>query len=104
MTKWHVVMTETALSDVEEAAWYMRRRLGSPKAACSFVRKVQGKVDLLSKLPLSCPSVTDGALAKVGYRWCAVGNYLMFFTIAEDTQTVCVERVLYGASDWESVL
>lgn len=104
MSEWNVVMTEVALSDVEDAARYMQRRLNSPKAARAFVKKVQDKVGLLATLPLSCPAVTDGALARIGYRWCAVGNYLMFFTVDEVSRVVCVERVLYGASDWHGLL
>ncbi len=104
MSEWNVQLTEAALSDIHEAIGYIRAQLGAPFAAEDFLDKVDAQVELLEKPPKSRPLVRDYGLAKAGYRWCAAGNFLMFFTLDEEMHCVYVERVLYGARDWRMLL
>ena len=48
--------------------------------------------------------VADYELARKGYRWCPVGNFMLLYTADADTGTVYVERLLYGVRDWKSLL
>lgn len=104
MADWRVSFTKTAVEDVREAAIYMREQLGAPSAALHFIDEVDKKVTLLKNRPKSFSLVRDFDLAKVGYRWCAVGNFLMFFTLDDETRYVFVERVLFGGRDWKALL
>lgn len=101
---WEVRFSQTAVEDVREAAHYMQRQLGAPKAATAFLDQIEEKVSLLESLPESCPLVRDFELSRVGYRWCSVGSFLMFFTTNDSSHTVNIERILYGARDWKSLL
>ncbi|WP_130813101.1 type II toxin-antitoxin system RelE/ParE family toxin [Olsenella sp. Marseille-P4559] len=104
MSAWRVRLTDMAVADIREAAAYMADQLANPMAADDFLDEVQAKVDMLKKSPESYARARDFDLAKAGYRWCPVGSFLMFF-IADDTHHfVCVERVLFGARDWKSLL
>lgn len=104
MATWHVIFTETAVEDIREAARYMREQLGAPHAALAFLDTVEDKVALLETQPEAYTLVRDFELAKAGYRWCAVGSFLMFFTLDAAARTVNVERVLYGSRDWKALL
>lgn len=104
MSEWDVQLTETALSDIREATWYMQSQLGAPGSAEAFLDKVDSQLDLLATAPKSRPLVRNYGLAKTGYRWCSAGNFLMFFTLDDEAHCVYVERVLYGARDWRMLL
>ena len=43
-------------------------------------------------------------LAREGYRKAVIKKYLLMFKVDEDTKTVVVYRVFYGAMDYEKML
>lgn len=102
--RWDVVVTEAALADVREAALYMQDQLASPAAASRFVDEFEKRVDDLAAMPEGRAPVSDFELARLGYRWCLVGKFMMFCRTFHETQTAIVDRVLYGSSDWKSLL
>lgn len=104
MGTWQVRLTRLAVADIRDATTYMAEQLASPKAADDFLDEVQAKIDMLKGSPQACARVRDYDLAKAGYRWCTVGNFLMFFTTDSANSLVYVERVLFGARDWKSLL
>lgn len=104
MTQWAVDVTDTAYDDLREAAAYMRDVLGSSGAAADFVAEFESRVESLETFPEGRPLVRDYELARRGYRWCPVGNFMMFYTVDREGLRVVVERVLYGARDWKSLL
>jgi plasmid stabilization system protein ParE len=55
-------------------------------------------------MPQKCPPVTDERLAVMGYRKLLVKNYIVFFTIDEQSKIVDVERILYARRDWHYIL
>ena len=99
-----VRLSQTAVEDIRETAWYVRAQLGAAGAATAFLDKVDEQIQLLFEAPKSRPLVRDFELAKAGYRWRAVGSFLVFFTLDEEAAVVNVERVLYGARDWKALL
>ncbi|MGN0071984.1 MAG: type II toxin-antitoxin system RelE/ParE family toxin [Atopobiaceae bacterium] len=104
MSAWHVRLAETAVGDIREATIYISDQLLNPKAADDFLDEVQVKIDMLGKNPEAYPRVRDFGLARAGYRWCSVGNFLMFFNVDTTRHLVYVERVLFGSRDWKSLL
>ena len=104
MSGWTVSVTDSAYEDLREAALYMRDALKSPKAAVSFVKAFENQVEALETFPEGRPLVQDYELAKRGYRWCPVGNFMLFYTVNQEKLEVMVERVLYGAQDWKSLV
>lgn len=101
---WDVQVTRLAHADVREAACYMRDALLSPKAARDFVETFAAQVDALRTFSEARPLVHDYELARRGYRWCPVGNFMLFFTVDASAHAVMIERVLYGARDWKSLV
>lgn len=104
MTQWTVDVTDIAYEDLREAAAYMRDALGSPRAAADFILEFEAQVKTLEIFPEGRPLVLDYELARKGYRWCPVGNFMLFYTVNSECLRVVVERVLYGARDWKSLI
>lgn len=101
---WSVEVTETALDDVREAARYVRDQLGSPQAAARPIDQFEGQVSSLSVMPEGRPLVADYELARLGYRWCPVGKFMLFYRVDVVAHVVTAERLLYGARDWKTLL
>lgn len=101
---WAVEVTDAAYGDLWEAASYTRDVLRSSKAAKDFVLSFEARVDDLRTFPEGRPLVRDYELAQKGYRWSPVGSFMLFYAVDRDGRKVVVERVLYGARDWKSLL
>jgi len=74
----------------------------SPKAALEYYDLLTERIANLSDMPERCARPRDLALAAKGYRYLVVRNYLVFFIVAGDT--VQIHRILYGRSDYQSIL
>ena len=75
-----------------------------PTAAADFIDAFEAQLEALEAFPEGRALVADYELARKGYRWCPVGNFMLFYTVDADTGMVYVERLLYGARDWKSLL
>jgi len=53
-------------------------------------------------MPERCPRPRDLALAAKGYRYLAVGNYLVFYMIVGPV--VQIRRILYAKRDYKQLL
>ena len=58
----------------------------------------------LANLPQKFHLVDDPVLASWGIRFVIINNYLAFYTIDEEKQTVIIVRFLYQKSNWTSIL
>ena len=81
---YQVHITSTAEHDIMRAADYIEFTLKNPDAADNLV--------------------DDPVLASWGIRFVIINNYLAFYTIDEEKQTVIIVRFLYQKSNWTSIL
>lgn len=58
----------------------------------------------LNSNPFVYARSNDLRLAREGYRKAVIKKYLLMFKVDEDTKTVVVYRVFYGAMDYEKML
>lgn len=104
MTGWSVVVAESAERDLIAAALYIKDRLGSPQAALHLIGEFEDCVAGLAHNPEARPLVRDARIARLGYRWAPVCNYMAFYLVDCSSRTVTVVRVLYGRSNWSAVI
>ncbi|MFH0990061.1 MAG: type II toxin-antitoxin system RelE/ParE family toxin [bacterium] len=71
-----------------------------PSAAEVLADKIEKNLSLLSKNPHLGRVPKEEELARLGYRYLVVQNYLIFYTIEE--QKIYVHRILHGARDYLS--
>ncbi len=72
-----------------------------PSAAEEVANKIEKNLGLLSKHPLLGRIPKEEELARVGYRYLVVENYLIFYKL--ESKTVYVHRILHGARDYVSL-
>ena len=101
---YQVHITSTAEHDIMRAADYIQFTLRYPDAADNLLDAATEQIDSLADLPQKFRLVDDPVLASWGIRFVIINNYLAFYTIDEEKQTVIIVRFLYQKSNWTSIL
>ena len=92
----NVKFSDQAFDDIDDIIDYIKNELCNPQAAARFFDKINQKTLLLGKNPYTYPLYHDEELSAKGLRFVVIGNYLMFYTIDEDSSVVNIARVVYG--------
>ena len=101
---YQVHITFTAEHDIMRAADYIEFTIKNPTAADNLLDVSTEQIGSLSDLPQKFRLVDDSVLASWGIRFVIINNYLAFYTIDEEKQTVIIVRFLYQKSNWTSIL
>ena len=86
------------------AADHIEFSLKNPDAADNLLDAATEQIGSLADLPQKFRLVDDPVLASWGIRFVIINNYLAFYTIDEEKQTVIIVRFLYQKSNWTSIL
>ncbi|MCL4538481.1 MAG: type II toxin-antitoxin system RelE/ParE family toxin [Bacteroidetes bacterium] len=73
-----------------------------PSAAEAIATKIEENIRLLSDNAHLGQIPKEEELARLGYRYLVVENYLIFYII--ERQTIYIHRILHGARDYLSLL
>ena len=101
---YHLHITSTAEHDIMRAVDYIEFILKNPLAADNLLDTVSKQIGTLSEFPQKFRIVDDPVLASWEIRFVIINNYLAFYTIDEEKQTVIVVRFLYKKRNWYSIL
>ena len=88
-------ITSTAEHDIMRAVDYIEFTLKNPQVADNLLDAVTKQIGTLSDFPQKFRLVDDPVLASWEIRFVIINNYLAFYTIDEEKQTVIVVRFLY---------
>ena len=91
-----VRLLRVAEDDLAEIVTYIAA--DRPSAAEAVASKIEKNLALLSKNPRLGRAPKEEDLARLGYRYIVVDNYLVFYIIEEET--IYVHRILHGARDY----
>ena len=97
-------ITSTAKHDIMRAVDYIEFVLKNHQAADNLLDAVTKQIGTLSDFPQKFRIVDDTVLASWEIRFVIINNYIAFYTINEEKQTVIVVRFLYKKSNWRSIL
>ena len=101
---YQVHITSTAEHDIMRAADYIEFTLRNRIASDNLLDVATEQIGSLADLPQKFRLVDDPLLASLGIRFVIINNYLAFYTIDEEKQTVIIVRFLYQKSNWTSIL
>ena len=99
MERYDVRIFPTAQQDLMDVIDYLNTL--SKEAALNFYDRLVSEIASLSTMPERCPRPRDLASAR-GYRYLAVGNYLVFYVIVGSV--VQIRRILYAKRDYKQLL
>lgn len=104
MIRYGVYISEPAEADILDVFKYIASQLNSPVSALNMVDAIEEALNSLEEMPYRYPPVSDERLAAMGYRKLTLKNYIIFFTVDEESKVVDIERILYARRDWLSIL
>jgi len=96
--------TSKAEADLDEIYAYIANDLLAPDAAERLMNEIESRIMRLKTFPYSCGFVLDEPLKMRGYRKLVVNNYMIFYLVHEQGHQVVITRILYGASDYQTIL
>ena len=96
MDKYNIVILDTAISDIEEIALYIRNELKNQKAAEDLADKIFESIERIAQFPYANSVYVPIRPLKYEYRLAVIVNYLLFYRVNEEAKEVIVARVIYG--------
>ena len=94
----------SANKDIDKALDYILLDLKNPLAALHLQKLEQASAENLIYFPHKYPLIDDLMLTPYKIRFLPIKNYLLFYTIIEETKTIYIVRFLYSRSDWQHIL
>ena len=93
-----------ARDDMLEAVKYIANELKSPVAAQNLADDFISAAERLCEFPYANNVYVPIKPLELEYRRTIVKNYLMFYTVNEQTKTVTIMRVIYSKRDIENII
>lgn len=97
--KMSLVYTLRAQQDLKNVYEYIAYSLQSPQVAQSMSNRLMQAAHSLEDMPERNPLYREEPWRSQGVRFLPVKNYLLFYTVNKETNTVSIARILYGGMD-----
>lgn len=104
MTKYKIVIEETAEHDLVGVLSYISNTLHEPNAAMKIYDSVKKEILTLNKMPFRYTVVNEEPYRSMGVRRIPVENYTAFYIVDEEEKTVHIFRILYNRREWQYLL
>ena len=101
---YQVLFTVTAKQDLREIALNIADISKNKDIAVNFVNEMQKKCDQLIDFPESGALPNDRVLRSLGYRFLIYKDYLMFYTVDHDSETVYIQAAFNAKRDYTRAL
>jgi len=98
--KYEIKLSIKAKSDLKGIALYIKNELKEPTIASRYAKIIKQEIQTLEYSPQKFAIIDDDSIKDLNIRKLNIKNYMAFYRVNENTRTVNVERILYGASDW----
>lgn len=97
---YQVLFTVTAKQDLREIALNIADISKNKDIAFNYVNEMQKKCDQLIDFPESGALPNDRVLRSLGYRFLIYKDYLMFYTVDQESETVYIQAAFNAKRDY----
>ena len=104
MDKYRVELSSIAIKDIKRIIRYIKKQLKEPLIAEKYGELFIEEASRLEIFPERHLIVSEDKIKFKNIRRLQVKNYCVFYRINDEKRVVTIERVLYGASNWEEKL
>ena len=99
-----LLITASALNELNEIVDYISNNLDNPFAAADFLDKVEECYDRLKDNPKIYQCCDHQNFKEKGYRKVIIKNYILIYRIDEKTNNVYILHFVYGRQDYNSII
>lgn len=93
---YYIEYSSEARQDLYDIHKYIMNELMSPETASQQINRILNETDKLDVFPLRHQLYSDEPWNSKGIRFFPVDNYLVFYKIKEEENTVYILRIMYG--------
>lgn len=97
--RYKIVLTDSALADLEEIYQYITERLMEKNIANKVINRIEKEILLLESNPYRCIEVVVKP-HKRKFRKLLIRKYVVLYRINEYNKEVIIESVIYGKRDY----
>lgn len=101
---YQVVLTDTAVQDLRDIAFWIADRSKDRELAKRFVLALRKECGRLEDFPNAGAIPRDRVLKSAGYRFLVYKDYLIFYTVDEEKRCVYVMAVFNAKKDYMRVM
>ena len=101
---YRILFTVTAKQDLRDIALNIADISKDKNIAVDFVNQMQKKCEQLIDFPESGALPNDRVLRSLGYRFLIYKDYLMFYTVEHESNTVYIRAAFNAKRDYTRVL
>ena len=102
--KYSYQFTEIAEVDIDDTLEYISRDLANPDAATAFADELEFQLDEICKAPTTGRLVENEYLVRKDVRRFLVKNYIAYYIIDDERNSIVVLRVVYGKRDQDKIV
>jgi addiction module RelE/StbE family toxin len=102
--EYKVIISESAVCDIDEILAYITDKLANPKAASDFANELGKRYTALARQPQMFEASHNERLKRKGYRRFPVKHYVVFYQVNEKNKEVIIARIFYGNRNCEKYL
>lgn len=99
-----LVISQSFENDLDETFNYISNKLYSPLSAQNLLNKTEKIISNINDNPFLYPKCRNESLAQKGYHCAIVNNYLLFYSVDENTEQINILRFLYGRRSIDEIL
>lgn len=101
---YRVILTDTAVQDLREIAFWMAERSQDRELTKRFVGDLRNECERLKNFPNAGAIPRDRVLKSAGHRFVVHKDYLIFYTVDEDKQCVHILAIFHAKKDYMRVM
>ncbi len=98
-----VIYSSEAINDIREIYSYIAFELLSQNFADKLVNQIKSTIRSLDFMPMRNPIVDWEPWKNMGMHKMPIDKYIVFYTVANDTQTVTIIRIVYGGRNIKTI-
>ena len=98
-----IIYSPEAIKDLRKIYSYIAFELLVPSTAEGPVNRIRKTIRSLDFMPSRNPIVDWEPWKSMGMHKVPVDNFIVFYTVTDDTQTVTIIRIVYGGRDIEGI-
>ncbi len=89
---YELTITESFESDLDNVLEYISQKLSNPAAADRLLKRTGEKINLICEDPFMYPLYHDDNISERGYRYAAISNYILYYTIEETEKIIILSQ------------
>ena len=96
---WSIVYSEQAKQDLRSIYEYIAFSLLEKGTASQLYREIVMEINSLDVMPKRYPLYLDEPWHSLGVHYLSVKDYLIFYLVNDEAETVSIVRIGYGGQD-----